>query len=180
MIRRPPRSTLFPYTTLFRSESILFLFDPAFRQELAYPLRVQFLKRLQSGNSQFLRVQPSENFFGLRDALQGAYRFRRIDSSHSFDGFHAQIRPAPGWQVAVGNGQQFAERLAIRRNSDLVDHQRRYERVHMIQELEQDVTSPGRSAGGNLPDDAVLRGSREILHSAGQEYHHGLRIEPAQ
>src|SRR2546422_6253192 len=29
MIRRPPRSTLFPYTTLFRSQDI---FDRAFRQ----------------------------------------------------------------------------------------------------------------------------------------------------
>src|SRR2546427_7120117 len=31
MIRRPPRSTLFPYTTLFRSDRIyrlIFLFDP--------------------------------------------------------------------------------------------------------------------------------------------------------
>src|SRR2546426_9219521 len=27
MIRRPPRSTLFPYTTLFRSSRDLFLFD---------------------------------------------------------------------------------------------------------------------------------------------------------
>src|SRR2546422_6884692 len=27
MIRRPPRSTLFPYTTLFRSPGILFRFD---------------------------------------------------------------------------------------------------------------------------------------------------------
>src|SRR3712207_7825065 len=29
MIRRPPRSTLFPYTTLFRSAGILFTADPA-------------------------------------------------------------------------------------------------------------------------------------------------------
>src|SRR3712207_8181608 len=27
MIRRPPRSTLFPYTTLFRSPSVLFLYN---------------------------------------------------------------------------------------------------------------------------------------------------------
>src|SRR5258706_15073168 len=27
MIRRPPRSTLFPYTTLFRSESVRAVFD---------------------------------------------------------------------------------------------------------------------------------------------------------
>src|SRR5260370_24484569 len=31
MIRRPPRSTLFPYTTLFRSTLISVLVEPAFR-----------------------------------------------------------------------------------------------------------------------------------------------------
>src|SRR5258708_17981799 len=30
MIRRPPRSTLFPYTTLFRSEILEFIFLPGF------------------------------------------------------------------------------------------------------------------------------------------------------
>src|SRR3712207_7891508 len=37
MIRRPPRSTLFPYTTLFRSKREKFLshkFEPGFRSEL--------------------------------------------------------------------------------------------------------------------------------------------------
>src|SRR2546428_1276183 len=34
MIRRPPRSTLFPYTTLFRSEIIDFLKDPQKFQRL--------------------------------------------------------------------------------------------------------------------------------------------------
>src|SRR2546429_1718431 len=34
MIRRPPRSTLFPYTTLFRS---LFADDPRIRAELTLP-----------------------------------------------------------------------------------------------------------------------------------------------
>src|SRR5258708_28991450 len=28
MIRRPPRSTLFPYTTLFRSQHVSYRFDP--------------------------------------------------------------------------------------------------------------------------------------------------------
>src|ERR1035437_7141716 len=36
MIRRPPRSTLFPYTTLFRSED-----EPIFAAELAEPLHEQ-------------------------------------------------------------------------------------------------------------------------------------------
>src|SRR5256885_2018024 len=31
MIRRPPRSTLFPYTTLFRSPFIEAIMDPAFK-----------------------------------------------------------------------------------------------------------------------------------------------------
>src|SRR2546430_11055322 len=32
MIRRPPRSTLFPYTTLFRSTSLLFIWRVAHQQ----------------------------------------------------------------------------------------------------------------------------------------------------
>src|SRR5690242_21432850 len=32
MIRRPPRSTLFPYTTLFRSALVLFMPDVTYRQ----------------------------------------------------------------------------------------------------------------------------------------------------
>src|SRR2546430_13417231 len=35
MIRRPPRSTLFPYTTLFRSVQIVFYADDVFRIWLA-------------------------------------------------------------------------------------------------------------------------------------------------
>src|SRR5258707_5660548 len=34
MIRRPPRSTLFPYTTLFRSDGLRRPFDPAGRARL--------------------------------------------------------------------------------------------------------------------------------------------------
>src|SRR2546430_983843 len=37
MIRRPPRSTLFPYTTLFRSPAGLHDRDPSFRIPLALP-----------------------------------------------------------------------------------------------------------------------------------------------
>src|SRR3712207_7234047 len=41
MIRRPPRSTLFPYTTLFRSKSANGLFDPpAHMSETAFRLKL--------------------------------------------------------------------------------------------------------------------------------------------
>src|SRR3712207_8645441 len=36
MIRRPPRSTLFPYTTLFRSESSMGSLEPNDRELAAY------------------------------------------------------------------------------------------------------------------------------------------------
>ena len=50
----------------------------------------------------------------------------------------------------------------------------------MIEQLQQDVAPAGRSTGGNLPHDAVLRGPGKIFHPAGQKYHDRLRIEPAQ
>src|SRR2546426_5886922 len=41
MIRRPPRSTLFPYTTLFRSQSRQFTGAPDERRQHAGPLGAQ-------------------------------------------------------------------------------------------------------------------------------------------
>src|SRR2546422_2323172 len=43
MIRRPPRSTLFPYTTLFRSSEVRQVVELArsdFEQSLSYPLSI--------------------------------------------------------------------------------------------------------------------------------------------
>src|SRR3712207_8177271 len=37
MIRRPPRSTLFPYTTLFRSDGVRIQLDPAVLEEQDQP-----------------------------------------------------------------------------------------------------------------------------------------------
>src|SRR3712207_7616148 len=50
MIRRPPRSTLFPYTTLFRSDLLLQL-----HQELVEPGHRRLLDRL-AGGAQMLPV----------------------------------------------------------------------------------------------------------------------------
>src|SRR5258707_8321353 len=53
MIRRPPRSTLFPYTTLFRSQPFLKTV-PLFREldddELAQVLMVSLVKRYPPGS----------------------------------------------------------------------------------------------------------------------------------
>src|SRR2546422_4582528 len=63
MIRRPPRSTLFPYTTLFRSR---FHFDPTPEQRAA--LEAQ-LARLQ---------QPGQL------GLEGDRKSTRLNSSHGY------------------------------------------------------------------------------------------------
>src|SRR2546429_9033036 len=79
MIRRPPRSTLFPYTTLFRSENLArFAWSTAQRQKLKFlPLRrynltLNLLSRSHdrirsgreiaiSGHSKFKLASPLQN-----------------------------------------------------------------------------------------------------------------------
>src|SRR3712207_8515777 len=58
MIRRPPRSTLFPYTTLFRSPCALssVLHGRAHRQSASGPA----VGRQMKGNSRWLRPPRSE------------------------------------------------------------------------------------------------------------------------
>src|SRR3712207_9318970 len=68
MIRRPPRSTLFPYTTLFRSDLRPGPAVLAEDAQVAVPLRVR------------PRPRPCEVVGGLRDgAPRGRDRPRRVD-----------------------------------------------------------------------------------------------------
>src|SRR3989442_4272218 len=49
MIRRPPRSTLFPYTTLFRSVSgVESMFGSSVRRQLLWPAALRYLICYQS------------------------------------------------------------------------------------------------------------------------------------
>src|SRR2546425_7260780 len=67
MIRRPPRSTLFPYTTLFRSQNV-----GAYGQEIAESLvSVECLDRTALERRTFT---ARECAFGYRDS-----RFKRAD-----------------------------------------------------------------------------------------------------
>src|SRR3712207_8910526 len=79
MIRRPPRSTLFPYTTLFRSQRLL---------DLALGLRVDAARRLvEDQDPRVVQDRPRD-----RDPLALAARERvpaldrkstRLNSSHA-------------------------------------------------------------------------------------------------
>src|SRR5260221_8620451 len=52
MIRRPPRSTLFPYTTLFRSLAFQFGYTALFRALFADPLKRPFPVRSEEHTSE--------------------------------------------------------------------------------------------------------------------------------
>src|SRR2546427_1555981 len=84
MIRRPPRSTLFPYTTLFRS------FHPLTREHIAQIVTIllkevqrrlgeeELTLRLTPAASDFLVERGYDEHFGARDR-----KSTRLNSSHS-------------------------------------------------------------------------------------------------
>src|SRR2546427_6592491 len=79
MIRRPPRSTLFPYTTLFRSSADRLL-DAlnSFQTALTWPETQQRIQALlQRG------LQREDDFEHRWPALLGDRKSTRLNSSHS-------------------------------------------------------------------------------------------------
>ena len=74
MIRRPPRSTLFPYTTLFRSEQVCYK-DKCFNVEIAKTNEEQGKglsgRKELSGDSGMLFIfkEPGKHSFWMKDTL---------------------------------------------------------------------------------------------------------------
>src|SRR3989475_5871382 len=92
MIRRPPRSTLFPYTTLFRSEGFLALGLFALSDIGSDGLRGTlhgFSSHLQTGQNSHLFAAMSEGRLLADDRLQAAYpgrEFRIFDIQFDIGG----------------------------------------------------------------------------------------------
>src|SRR5256885_3900203 len=86
MIRRPPRSTLFPYTTLFRSTSRLVLVIQKARRSLLAGARGSQLRRRDTdGNHGLLRTKenlgdPARS--GTTMDRSGDRKSTRLNSSH--------------------------------------------------------------------------------------------------
>src|SRR5258707_7601556 len=72
MIRRPPRSTLFPYTTLFRSTG------PPTRQELAFDMLLIFETCEEAGLAESIALEK----FRIRQKLSDR-KSTRLNSSHA-------------------------------------------------------------------------------------------------
>src|SRR6266478_3618581 len=107
-----------------RSQREVCLAQAALGKEFACPRGVQFLKRLQGGDAQLLRMRPTENLLGLDDAFQRGNRLGRMNAAKRFGGSHAQKRSRPGGQIAIHNVHQAAKRFAVRGHADFVDDQR--------------------------------------------------------
>src|SRR2546422_4798615 len=82
MIRRPPRSTLFPYTTLFRSELVALEHEPP----PAFRLGAQ-VRRRPRGGPITLHDSRSRRFRFGAEALEddsGDRKSTRLNSSHGY------------------------------------------------------------------------------------------------
>src|SRR5260221_5960646 len=80
MIRRPPRSTLFPYTTLFRS---LFVFKHVTIQEAAYSSLLKEERRELHGRVASWLLQEAEIGESSQPAVLGDRKSTRLNSSHT-------------------------------------------------------------------------------------------------
>src|SRR5260370_16665674 len=76
------------------------LAQAALGKEFACPRGVQFLKRLQGGDAQLLRMRPTENLLGLDDAFQRGNRLSRMNAPNPFAASHPQKRPPPPGPIA--------------------------------------------------------------------------------
>src|SRR3989449_7047163 len=74
MIRRPPRSTLFPYTTLFRSR----LFLPGYEGNI----NVKWLRRLKLGATPFMTREETSKYTDLMPDGK-AYQFSLVMEAKS-------------------------------------------------------------------------------------------------
>src|SRR2546422_7781647 len=78
MIRRPPRSTLFPYTTLFRSHRVLVV--QLLRSPDAHPAADQ----VEGDDEANMRCGQAEPYHRGVEELAGDRKSTRLNSSHGY------------------------------------------------------------------------------------------------
>src|SRR3712207_8388413 len=86
MILRPPRSTLFPYTTLFRSEQTANLIEKAICDEVSASEKIGIIREGFNNELDRLRklVKDGKNYLADLEARERADRkSTRLNSSHA-------------------------------------------------------------------------------------------------
>src|SRR2546422_8889282 len=89
MIRRPPRSTLFPYTTLFRSDGLIHISDMSWTKRVQHPSEV--VKKGDEVEVLILNVDAENKriSLGLKQAQEDPWlridrKSTRLNSSHGY------------------------------------------------------------------------------------------------
>src|SRR3712207_9085042 len=82
MIRRPPRSTLFPYTTLFRSSGVRFFEQAHIKDVVAY-LRLVANPRDEMAWKRVLRLIPNVGAATTNRIWERDRKSTRLNSSHA-------------------------------------------------------------------------------------------------
>src|SRR5256884_9229667 len=162
MIRRPPRSTLFPYTTLFRSPT-LFRGEPALAKihsagEFAHNLEIQIPKsiRLQGRDSS----QRFDQLHGTNIDVQ-PQPFSQIEQS-AFralpDGKRIPLRPADRSQKYGIRFTAAVQRLLRKWRAGGIDGRaadRKFYELKLVIKLLRRFTQDGRRRSSDFRTDAV-------------------------
>src|SRR2546429_8528460 len=94
MIRRPPRSTLFPYTTLFRSTEVI--------------VAGGYIPVVEDVRGKY----DSEGDYVMNPPLHGALNPTPVDpSAHTYDTIHWLVKNIPGSNGKAGILRLFSPRL---------------------------------------------------------------------
>src|SRR2546422_9759535 len=104
MIRRPPRSTLFPYTTLFRSPSCTGLFGfrrLVFVRDPVGPRPRVLFQELRGRARDVLGLEPDQAAFGVSRAPRGGARRAGRDGARA-----PAADPVAGWNRATVSAHQ--------------------------------------------------------------------------
>src|SRR5258708_30527620 len=113
MIRRPPRSTLFPYTTLFRSERIAKLANYVRRRQLAdggwsiYPGGPSELNATCKAYFALKLAGDATDSPHMEQARATVHRLGGLEHSNSYVRFYLALVGAVGWELVPAIPPEF-------------------------------------------------------------------------
>src|SRR5256885_11786194 len=116
MIRRPPRSTLFPYTTLFRSEAVgyhqaLFEHPPGLVAGDRGVHSAETEERLVAAGVKRVAIPAAGKLSEERQAIERTRRWKRgYRWRAGIEGRIASLRRDSGWRKSAYHGQDGMER----------------------------------------------------------------------
>src|SRR6202789_4382475 len=140
----------------------------AARHEVTHPFGINFLHSLRSDQAELAGAGPTEGAARLGDFAQDGFGARGAQAAERFDSFELQIFGSVLGQVAFGDAQQTHIGNAISGHADFIHGERTNQRIEKIKKIEKQAAAIGSTAGGDLPDDAILRRALPLGNALGK------------